>query len=366
MGNNMLIDELHRIQVEYRSILENALKNIYKKESSAIIDEIGVFWESNKKIVKCILRYLFPPYDGYVFTSATILDLDDCEHYPFISLGKFHFWDDPVYRYVTMLQSTEVNKDFDLKMRNQIISTIEDNIKIVNQAFGTIYILPIRLVTEANQLAHKAANQAFFSLFKDELDFTSYKNNFKTIIDVKNGLLAGIEKNIILIENEEATLNLETRFENYKETTVLPLSPKATDAEIFWFAIYSYLLQAFDTILISTEHKLVPYIRYEVAFKYIVKISGNFGDNEELSDMLLKCVVAHLLHHTFDKQIIDGIDFREYYKAVQSYDIENKIFGILKQKNLNFSNISLRDLKTTIDNAFKSFFTWFHDKRIKS
>jgi hypothetical protein len=200
-------------------------------------------------------------------------------------------------------------------------------------------------------------------LFKDEFDITTYKNKFKTIIDVKNGLLAGIEKSIILIEDEEVTLELETRFKNYKETTVLPLSPEATDAEIFWFAVYSYLLQAFDTILVSTEHKLVPYIRYEVAFKYIVKISGNFGDNEELSDMLLKCVVAHLLHNTFDKQLIDGINFREYYKAVQSYDIENRIFSDLKQKKLDFSNMSLVDLTTTIDNAFESFFTWFHEEK---
>jgi hypothetical protein len=37
MGNNMLIDELHRIQVEYRSVLENALKNIYKKESNSLL-----------------------------------------------------------------------------------------------------------------------------------------------------------------------------------------------------------------------------------------------------------------------------------------------------------------------------------------
>jgi hypothetical protein len=179
MSNNMLIDELHRIQVEYRSVLENALINIYKKESSAIIDEIGVFWENNKKIVQCLLRYLFPPYEGYVFTSATILDLEDCEHYPFISLGKFHFWDDPIYRYVTMLQNTEINKDFDQKMRKQIISTIEDNIKIVDQASGIIYILPIRLVTGASQLAHKAANQAFLACLKMNLISQLIKTSLK-------------------------------------------------------------------------------------------------------------------------------------------------------------------------------------------
>ncbi|MGN7765138.1 hypothetical protein [Paenibacillus sp. 22594] len=365
MSNNMLVDELYRIQIEYKRILENALKNIYQKDSSAIIDEIGVFWEHNKKIVQCILRYLFPAYEGYVFTSATILDLDDSEHYPFVSLGKFHFWDDPIYRYITLIGNGEVNKDFDEQMRRQIISTIEDNIKIIDQALGLIYILPIRIITEAGQLANKAANQAFFSMFKDELDIITYKKNFKTITDVKKGLSAGIEKNIILLDGEDPTLDLESRFRNYKERTILPLSSNYTDAEIFQFGVYSYLLQAFDTILICIEHKIVPYIRYEVAFKYIVRISGNFGDNEELSDMMLRCIVAHFLHHNFEKQNVNGVDFREYYKAVQSYDIENKILGNLKQRNINLTSMSLDDLTTIINNALEGFFTSFHDERIK-
>ncbi|EGG33890.1 hypothetical protein HMPREF9412_3908 [Paenibacillus sp. HGF5] len=45
-------------------------------------------------------------------------------------------------------------------------------------------------------MIYKAADQAFFSMFKDSLDIESYKNQFKTISDIKNGLLPGIDTSI--------------------------------------------------------------------------------------------------------------------------------------------------------------------------
>ena len=62
MGYDLLIDELHKLQLEYRNILENALNNIFQKDSDAIIDEINIFWHQNQKMVHYILRYLSKPY----------------------------------------------------------------------------------------------------------------------------------------------------------------------------------------------------------------------------------------------------------------------------------------------------------------
>ncbi len=361
MNNNLLLYELINIQVEYRTILINALKNISDNDADAVVDEIGVFWRRNKKIVQCILRYLYQPYSAYVFTAATILDMDDYEHFPFVSLGKYHFWDDPIYKYITMLRKTDFNRDFNFKMKEQIESTIRDNIKIIEQARGIIYILPIRLLTEDNSMIYKAADQAFFSMFKDSLDIESYKNQFKTISDIKNGLLPGIDTSIFFLEDEDSGLDLETRFTVYKESTVLPLSSDATDAEVFWFVVYSYLAQAFDTILLSAEHRLVPYIRFKVTFKYILQISGNFVDNEEISDMLFKCVISHILHHKFDKQKIYEIDIRDYYEAIRSYNFENQMFLELKQQDNPFTNLSISEVNTIINRNLESFFIRLHD-----
>lgn len=349
MKSDLLKDELRKLQIEYRIVLENALENIYQNDSNAVIDEINVFWFRNKKLVQCILNYLHEPYTAYVFTAATILDLDDYEHYPFVSLGKYHFWDDPIYRYSEIATKID-NTSFGEQMREQVILTIKDNIKILDNARDIIYILPIRLLSNIDtKLTHRAAQQAFLSLFKNDIDFDLYRKNFKTISDIREELATGIENSIIFSDDDDVSLDFETRFRNYKDSTVFPLSTNSTDAEIFWFGIYGYLAQAFDSILMCSEYQLIPYIRFEVAFKYILKLSGNFGESQELKDLVFKCIIAHTLHHTFDKRKIHNVDFRKYYQEIQNYKFENQLFSDLQIEKISIDNPSLDKMVTIIN-----------------
>jgi hypothetical protein len=347
--SDLLKDELQKLQNEYRIVLKSALENIYQIDSNAVIDEINAFWFRNKKLVHCILNYLYEPYTAYVFTAATILDLDDYEHYPFVSLGKYHFWDDPIYKYSKITRKIE-NSSFKDKMRQQVIITIKDNINILDKAEDLIYILPIRLLSNIDPtLIHRAAQQAFLSLFKNDLDFGTYRKNFKSISDIKKELASGMEDSIIFSEDDNNSHDFETKFRIYKDSTVLPLPTNSTDAEIFWFGIYSYIAQAFDIILMCTEYQLIPYIRFEVAFKYILKLSGNFGESQELKDMVFKCAIAHTLHHTFDKRKIHNVDFKKYYQEIQNYDFEKQVFSNLLIEKISIDNPSLNKMVSIIN-----------------
>ena len=359
MGTDLLKDELKELQIAYKEILERASKDIFKDDSAAVIDEINVFWHRNKKLVHCILKNLCDSYRAYVFTGAIILDIADFEHYPFVTLGKYHFWDDPVYKYAALLGKTK-STSFDKKMREQIIETINDNIRILSEAADIIYILPIRLLSEIDaQMVHDAGIQAFLSLFKEKFDFEHYQKHFNTIEDIKNGLSRGVDKSLIFSADDDNTLDLETRFSNYKKTNILPLPPTASDAEVFWFSIYANMSQAFDTILMCVEYQLIPYIRYDVAFKYIISLSENFGDNQEIKDMIFKCAVAHVIYQTFDKEKIKKFDFREYYQSIQRYDFENNLFSDLKCEDITFSNPSIGKTVNIIEKNFGRFFSEF-------
>lgn len=362
MGSDLLRDELQKLQIEYRNILEQASKNIYQKESDAIIDEINIFWYKNKKLIQCILRYLHKPYSAYVFTAATIMDLDDYEHYPFVSLGKYHLWDDPICKYAEVAR--KVDNPFGQKLREQIISTINDNIKILDRASEIIYILPIRLLSDIDaKMLHNAAQNVFLSMFKENLNFENYRKNFRTISDIKNGLLSGVEKSIVFSEEDDNTLDLETRFRNYKEYTVLPLSIEATDAEVFWFGIYGYILQVFDILFMCSEYQLIPYIRFKVAIQYILMIYPNYRNNQELKDMMFKCIIAHVLHITFDKEKIFNINFREYYQTIQNYNFENRLFSDLQNKKISLSNLTMKRVVPIIDRNFESFMAKYNEDK---
>lgn len=215
--------------------------------------------------------------------------------------------------------------------------------------------MPIRLLAnkDANTI-HNATRQAFLSLFKINMDFDYYKKSFKTISDIKNNLFPDIEKNIVFSEDDDISLDFETRFKNYKESSVLPLKSDATDAEIFAFCLYGYFSQAFDIVMMCAEYELIPYIRFEVAFKYILKISSIFGDNKELINMIFKCAIAHVIHHTFNKENFCKIDFHEYCEMIQIFDFENQLFSDLHQENISFYNPSLTKVKSIINKNFES------------
>ena len=100
---------------------------------------------------------------------------------------------------------------------------------------------------------------------RQEYNFEEYKQKFRSINDIKKYLRPGIDRSIVFTEDEDLSVALEDRFAEYKSTTMLPLSKETNDAEIFWFALFSYLSQAFDILPVSYTH-LDVYKRQEIYF----------------------------------------------------------------------------------------------------
>ncbi len=349
MEIHLLKEELNDLQIRYKDVLLKAKDNIFKTDSIAVIDEINVFWQKNRRLVEFALRNFVRPYEAYAFTAATILDVEDFEHYPFVSLGKFHIWDDPIYKYANIVDKTS-NLNFNEKIKKQVIATISDNLKILDVAEEIIYILPIRYLSrDTGQLAYKAGMQAFLSLFDKEYSFEEYKKMFSSIDDIKASLRSGIEQSIIFTEDEDTSIAFETRFAKYKDTTTLPISKDACDAEVFWFAIFSYLSQAFDILLMCTEYQLNPYIRFDIAFKYMLILSGNFKEQKEIQNMIFKGAVAHILHRTFNKEKVKLVDFKRYYNIIQGADFETRLFSQLEQQGVTIDNPKVKLISETIN-----------------
>ena len=159
--NDLLLEEIKKLQEEYKVILNRAVENIFVKETHVILDEINVFWHRNKKIVHCALEYLSKPYETYMFTAATVLDIGDNEHYPFLCIGKYHIWDDPIYGYINTVND-KFDDAFILKMKGIVLDTIKDNIKILDALSDKIFILPVRMLSEVEaETIHESAQKMF-------------------------------------------------------------------------------------------------------------------------------------------------------------------------------------------------------------
>jgi hypothetical protein len=89
-----------------------------------------------------ILKYIDKSYSSFIFTGASFLDLSDLEHFPFRTIRKYHFLDDPICKYTRTIGLPK-NHKFDEEIKKQLELAIEDNIKIIENCAEEIYILPI-------------------------------------------------------------------------------------------------------------------------------------------------------------------------------------------------------------------------------
>lgn len=346
MNNKFLDKQIQTLQDDYCQVLKNAMPKFTTDDYPMILDEINIFWYANRDIVLLILRNLTYDGDCFIFTGASFLDINDLEHFPFVTLGKSHIIDDPLYKYASMAGGLS-NNDFSSKLNEQMLLTIKDNVKIIENYSDYFCILPVTMLTDINSdLLKKAAEQAFFSMFKDNtINRERYIMEFKTIDDIVNALKDGISSTLIFTENDNINENLSERF---KRKELLPFPEECTEPMIFFFLINGFLIQAFSILLKCAEYNMIPYLRYELTFRYTFLLSGNFKENIEVQLILFKAICAHLLYRIFDKRKFADIDFKHYLSTVTQERFSENIFTALKNKGIDYNNLSFKAITDII------------------
>lgn len=233
MINKYLKEQAISLQNDYCYILKEAVSKFSTEDFPMVVDEINLFWFANRDLVRLILNNISTDYDCCTFMGATFLDVDDFEHYPFVLLGRVHVVDDPLYKYAGIISSIH-DENFAEQIRQQMILSIKDNIKILENYSDIIYILPVTLMSDTDtDLLKKAAEQAFFGMFKDSsITLKKYCNEFKNIEDVNKALRDGVGETLIFLDDENED-DLCSRFKSYI-TEVPPFDNQTNEAFIFF------------------------------------------------------------------------------------------------------------------------------------
>lgn len=333
--NDLLLYEILEVQKEYKDLLVLLRNKLTQDSSASILDEIEVFWYKHRRLVRNAIQYLAKPYQTYVFTAAVILDIDDLEHYPFLCLGDCHIWDDPIYSYICMKEESP-NEEFNREIVEQIQRTIDDNIRIISELNDYILILPVRMISEVDpDNIISTSEKAFFSLFKQPpTSFDEYLKQYTTIEDIDKGISEGIKDRIIFSENDTPSDSFIDRFNTNKSDSHLPLRDNATDAEVFFMRVFGYISQAIDIISNAVTYRFVPYVRYDVAFKYILILYGASEEIPESNLWINKLIVAHFLHKSFDKKSFKSINIQDYVKRISETSFEKNLFKIIEKEKV--------------------------------
>ncbi len=353
MKDDFLHIEIKKLQDNYKKILETGLDAYSNRYYKNIIDEINIFWYANRNLVKLILQTISPQFNCYAFTGASFLDLEDNEHFPFVMLGDTHILDDPLFGF-TKIFNDITDGPFVDEIKKQIELTIVDNIRILENYSNIIFILPLRQLTSTNvDLLKKASDQAFLSLFKDrEMTIKDYLSSYSSLAEIKNDLIEEAKKRLIFSDIDNMNEDIVDRFQQYLSSTSLPFGKGKNDAILFYLVLSGFFAQALDILLMCSEYKIIPYIRYDTTFSYLMLLSNNF-DSSLMQEIVFKSAISHILYKNFNKSLIKDIDFIEYFEKLRVSKFSNNVFMEIDRKGLSLFNSSREQISTIVMDIFE-------------
>lgn len=347
--SNILNESITKLQLDYLDVLKQARDKMTDQNYHAIVDEILVFWKKHKRLAESILRHYIVPMETFVFTGATLVDVEDYEHYPFLALGKKHIVDDPLCRYLETAGNLK-NSDVASGLLETAKLTLEDNIKLIENYYPNIVILPLRYLCDIDEdLIHKNAINAFLSMFNENIQSLEDYRKLQTIDDINANLLPDMDKNIIFTINENTSLDMIERFGTFIEHDEHTKFLKNDHNKIFFFTIIGYITQALNIIMMCMINRCIPYIRYEVAFKYVLKLVENFKTSPEAKEMVAKTSIGYVLYKQFDKETFKQYNFQTYIELLKRHNSERRIFELIGQENLDVEKMQLSHIIEKVD-----------------
>lgn len=344
MKSNYLKTELLNIQKEYCELLKSAQPKLNTDDFIYVLDEINLFWYANRNKIEMILDYLLSDSNCLVHTGASFLDIDALEHFPFVMLGDYHIIDDTVANFGDNLVKID-NKEFNEHLKQQIILTVEQNIKIIENYSEIIQILPIRLLNASDkEYSIKGAQNAFLSLFNDEnLTIEEYLKKYKNISEVEGALLEHC-KELIIFSDKEKRDTFKNRFNDFIENSKIfsKAANESSEAYVFLSIITGYFMQAYDILLVCLKYGLNPYLRYIIPFHNIILLTDSMPRTQELDNILLNSKISYFLHHTVNFDDFKNLNFKDFYKEIRGIEfgtnLTKSILDEIKDsKNVNVS-----------------------------
>ncbi|MFA5294705.1 MAG: hypothetical protein WC382_04235 [Methanoregulaceae archaeon] len=364
--NDLLFKKISSIQIEYKFILEKIVDNVYPDDiSDSILDEINIFWSTRLDIVDLYLRNLSPSHDTYAFTGATFLDLEELEHYPLILLGDIHILDDQAYYYASLV-GYKKDSEFSNRLKQQIVNSIKSNIEILSKYGDYILILPLRSSKpEYRDFIAKNMNSVFLDLFKDPpASIEEYFANYKTIDDVGNGLRDDIPDVLLLSDTDDISKPFRERLDTAQKDKSFSLDIDESFGFRFYTIVGGHLGQALDIIFTCYNYNITPYIRYRVAFYYLLLLSQNFSEQEDIFPMFFKGRLARAVYVNFDTDRFKDVDFYDYCSVVKESNFYQDLLSSFPVPSAE--SVPAKEIMRVVREKLEKFYSSFDNGFIES
>lgn len=355
MNNSILCKQILAIQCQYRELLELLKDRTEEYHPEYLVYEIQQFWQVNKQIISCFLQFETGRFTAYAFTGAVILDIKDKEHLPFLAIGNMHIWDDPIASYFDFAR-TQIPVEYKIKINGQIEETIADNIRILENYNGSIIILPIRYLFSEKDLSSKLAEKLFLSLFENKFTLDEYFDRYIAINEVFGVIRKDIIDSIVLSSDDNMDDSFINRFNAYKNSNMMPISG-LSDNKVLYFALIGYLKQAADILITCFKFNIVPYIRFDVAFKYFLQIASQFLNHKDIKEMVFKSAVVNILMSIFDKDRININSINLFFENISRSNFRKCVWEELGKNGISIENPAVEETIGILKELLEKIYT---------
>ena len=357
MKSNLLLNKIHLIQTEYKELLTALLPKLKSSHAPEALDEINLFWLRHIEEVQLYLKAWFPGGNSYVFTAATFMDFDDNEHLPFLLMGDKHVLDDPLSKYSEIRSKLSEGRDAEI-LYEQIGLTAEDNLKLLENIYGEILILPLRLLNQSNDYnsLYTVGELAFLNLFNDINSLSDYFAKCTSIDDIVSFAREDIGSLVMFSEDDDATLPFEERFRVALAETQYMVDVNKPDVYNFFMLVFGCIQQAIDVIVSCVEYGCIPYIRYPVSLHYISLLSESMLDIKHMHTLRFKMCVAFIVYKLCDKNRLAGVCLEEFLKKNQEYNFNEKLFRALAVHDVDESSFLGHTITQLVVDELEAFY----------
>ena len=336
-----------KVEEEYLQLLQSIDTSFEEKSVCSILDSIRLFWYKNRKLVSLYLQTLMGK-EAFSYSGATHLDVNDKEYYGFLAVGKIHIMDDQLYKYADMVLLGKNVSGIEI-IKKQILITLVDNIKVLQELRGIIVLLPVRLFYENLQIIHNSAEKCFLSFFNNKYSsIQCFLEECKSVDDLISNISEDIIKSIFLCDNDDFNLSIYERIKRIPDA----ISKMENDVFKFFLSIQGFLISSLEMLEVMHDFDIIPIVRNRATLSYLYLLEPNLNnDFQYLNKIVLANEIFAIINQ--NRERFEGLSPEQannVFDKSNIFDALYKKFG-LENTPINSINIHERvdDIKHTVN-----------------
>ncbi len=359
-----MLKAIEESQKEYFKLIQKYDKLFRDYSSSTInilyfFDEINIFWLKRLEIIEYELNYLTQGSQCFILSGAVYLNTKEHEHYYFKTFGDYHILHDP---FLTMEGAVRYNDELHDKTFRYLCDIYEDTVGVLHDFGEEFFVLPVEKIAwmsnhdEKNELINKVFWQFVSSLFSKEInsieEFQTYYDGFYSIEkDLDQNKLS----NLIFTDSYDSRISIKERAERFinKNAHIMDLTKGKEETDIFISLLYMHIAQVMDILLTASKVGLIPFIRYEVPFRYLCLLMNCFTDKEDIMDVLKKTIIFYIFYMSVNSEDFKSMSFELYCNAIRKIKFLDLVLSRIRESKLCLMETETNTIKDIILEEYK-------------